>query len=163
MVGISGELNAYGYVSNNPVKYTDARGLGSFGSLEGWTVYKGLRAAGKTPEEASQMMVDGAKAEAAIGAAMFATGVLIGVGCMAASQLAGAAAGSGGTWTTQYIVRQAVGRDGGISVTLKERLNGVTVSIRHIVVKGGEIIHDHITHVGKHGGTRVFPPEWTGK
>ncbi|MCG8458574.1 MAG: RHS repeat-associated core domain-containing protein, partial [Holophagales bacterium] len=62
---------------------------------------------------------------------------------------------------TQEIVERAeAGRDGGRSRHLVEQLDGETTSVTHQVLRDGELIHQHQTHVGRHGSRRQFPDEW---
>lgn len=62
----------------------------------------------------------------------------------------------------ETIHRKSPGRDGAESTQTIERRNGETISRTHQVKKNGEIVHQHQNHVGKYGGERQFPDEWTG-
>ncbi len=73
-IGLRGGLNVYAYCGSQPMTAVDPSGLGSWGSLGGQTVYNGWRRAGKTPEQASSLMADGAETELAIGLGFGATG-----------------------------------------------------------------------------------------
>ena len=74
----------------------------------------------------------------------------------------GAGSGDGGRTTQEVKERKAPGRDGGKSEHIIEKKDGQTISKTHRVTKDGEVVHQHQDHVGKHGGTRRFPDEWTG-
>ena len=65
--------------------------------------------------------------------------------------------------STTAILRASPGRDGGQSVHLLEKINGKTNSVTHRVEVNGLVVHQHTTHVGKHGGRRSFPDAWTGQ
>jgi hypothetical protein len=67
----------------------------------------------------------------------------------------------GGSSVTK--TRKTPGRDGAnSSITLEKDAAGRTVSQRHSVSKDGNVLHQHQEHIGKHGGERRFPDEWTG-
>ncbi len=63
--------------------------------------------------------------------------------------------------TYEVIHRKVLGADGGISRIIIERQGGSTISRAHQVFKDGKIIHQHQTHIGKYGGERQFPVEWS--
>ena len=69
-IGISGGLNVYEYVRNNPTWLVDPEGAYPRGALEMQGIYKGLRMQGYTPVEASEAMADMAEVEAKIAGAM---------------------------------------------------------------------------------------------
>lgn len=77
----------------------------------------------------------------------------------AGNQAADAAKG-GGKWTKEVIERKAPGADGGSSRHIIENLDGKTNSVTHQVTKDGKVIHQHQTHIGRHGTQRQFPDEW---
>lgn len=56
--------------------------------------------------------------------------------------------------------RKEPGRDGGISKIIEEKKDGKTISVTHKVTNKGQTIHQHQTHIGKHGSTRRFPENW---
>ena len=59
--------------------------------------------------------------------------------------------------------RPTRGQDGATSKMAVEKLKGATISKRHTVTsRAGEVIHQHQEHIGKEGGIRRFPDEWTG-
>ena len=60
----------------------------------------------------------------------------------------------------KVLTRKNPGRDGGISHIIKELIEGRVNSTTHQVELGGKIIHQHQTHIGKHGTQRMFPDEW---
>ena len=66
----------------------------------------------------------------------------------------------GGKWTKDVIDRSSRGADGASSRHIIEKLDGKTNSVTHQVTKDGKVIHQHQTHVGKHGTTRQFPDKW---
>ncbi|MBL8398577.1 MAG: hypothetical protein JNL84_10625 [Candidatus Accumulibacter sp.] len=72
-----------------------------------------------------------------------------------------AAKGASGI-TKEVLVRKALGADGAKSVQIIERENGKLISRTHEVTKDGKVIHQHQNHIGKRGGERQFPDEWTG-
>lgn len=59
-------------------------------------------------------------------------------------------------------VRGDLGADGASSAAIREvDASGQTVSHTHRVVSPeGNILHQHQTHVGRHGTERQFPDEW---
>ena len=59
--------------------------------------------------------------------------------------------------------RGSPGGDGGLSQHLIKRDEmGNATSVTHRVTVDGVVVHQHETHLGKHGGARRFPDEWTG-
>ncbi|MEW6744301.1 MAG: hypothetical protein AB1486_16225, partial [Planctomycetota bacterium] len=78
----------------------------------------------------------------------------------AAKKAAKKAARGGGKWTKEVIERKAPGADGATSRHIIEKLDGKTNSVTHQVTKDGKVIHQHQTHIGKHGTQRQFPDEW---
>ena len=79
-----------------------------------------------------------------------------------AARSVGSAAGKGGNVTKEVIERGKPGRDGATSKHIVEKMDGETISKTHQVTKDGKVMHQHQDHVGKHGGERRFPDEWTG-
>ena len=70
------------------------------------------------------------------------------------------AAKGGGTVTK---TPKTLGRDGASSSLILEKdAAGRTVSRTHSVTKDMKTVHQHQEHIGKHGGERRFPDEWTG-
>ena len=65
-------------------------------------------------------------------------------------------------WTYKRHFRKTLGPDGGRSRIIKERFRGETSAIIHRVKRGKELVHQHVIHIGRYGGRRVFPDEWTG-
>ena len=65
-------------------------------------------------------------------------------------------------WTYERKTRPSLGRDGGRSWHLVEKYQGRTNAIIHRVKRGRELVHQHVTHVGRYGTRREFPDEWTG-
>jgi RHS repeat-associated protein len=106
---------------------------------------------------------------AAVGAATAAAGTAVAINAGSARRSAqkniaesrsSNAAGGGSTVTK---TRQTPGRDGATSgITLEKDAAGSTVSRTHTVTKDGQVIHQHQEHIGKYGGERRFPDEWTG-
>lgn len=80
----------------------------------------------------------------------------------AALKAGGVAAGEveGTNATNEVIERTAPGSDGASSRHIIEKLEGKTNSVTHQVTKNGQVVHQHQTHVGKHGTQRQFPDEW---
>lgn len=65
--------------------------------------------------------------------------------------------------TKEVLTRKAPGRDGGISEQIIERdASGNVISRTHKVTTDGKTVHQHQNNVGKEGGVRQFPDEWTG-
>ena len=62
--------------------------------------------------------------------------------------------------TKEVKVRPTPGGDGATSTHILERVDGEVNSVTHQVTKDGEVLHQHQTHVGKHGTERRFPDEW---
>ena len=78
---------------------------------------------------------------------------------------AGEFAGSeGGEISYEVRTRKAPGRDFGVSRTIVERVRGRTVSVTHQVIleteRGGMIVHQHTTWIGRFGGRWIAPPSW---
>jgi hypothetical protein len=71
-----------------------------------------------------------------------------------------AAEGAGRGITRVIKVRPTPGADNAISWHIIEKEGGETVSVTHQVDRGGDVVHQHQTHVGKGGGQRQFPNEW---
>gem|GEM_PF-4020657 len=65
-------------------------------------------------------------------------------------------------YTYEKVRRKSLGRDGARSEQLIEKRNGEMNSRTHTVTKDGETLHQHQNHLGKHGGERQLPDEWTG-
>lgn len=67
-------------------------------------------------------------------------------------------------WGTSFNIRVRgdLGADGASSAMIREAdASGNTVSMTHRVVSpDGNILHQHQTHVGRHGTERQFPDEW---
>jgi RHS repeat-associated protein len=64
---------------------------------------------------------------------------------------------------TETVKRKSFGGDGAESAHEIERdENGNIISTKHIVTKNGKVVHQHQNHIGKNGGNRRFPDEWTG-
>ncbi|HNQ21790.1 MAG TPA: RHS repeat-associated core domain-containing protein [Phycisphaerae bacterium] len=76
-IGIFGGLNVYAYGRVRPTSAVDPNGTYPLGALQMQAEYNGLRAMGKSPEEAAQMLVDRTEAEIMFTAACF-TGVAVG-------------------------------------------------------------------------------------
>jgi hypothetical protein len=63
---------------------------------------------------------------------------------------------------TQIVrTRPEPGADGGISNHIIEQQDGETTSVTHQVEVDGQVVHQHQTYIGKYGGQRQFPPEWS--
>lgn len=63
--------------------------------------------------------------------------------------------------TKEVVTRPNPGRDGATSRMIRERTDGQTTSVTHQVTSpDGRVIHQHQTHVGRHGTERRFPDEW---
>jgi RHS repeat-associated protein len=164
-IGLAGGLNQYGYANGDPVNLSDPFGLcpSCVGAVAG--VATGFLIAKLTG-------ADYGLKDAAVDAALGAVGGGIVSKLDKLNDLrkaAGAAddvvdATRGGKRVVEDVVeRAAPGRDGGQSRHINEKVNAKTNSVTHQVERNGEIIHQHTTHVGKHGTQRRFPDEWTGK
>ncbi len=65
--------------------------------------------------------------------------------------------------TNEVLTRKSKGGDGGASQQIIERdASGNVISRTHKVTTDGKTVHQHQNHVGKEGGVRQFPDEWTG-
>ncbi|MBX3630971.1 MAG: RHS repeat protein [Nitrosomonas sp.] len=65
--------------------------------------------------------------------------------------------------TKEVLTRKSKGSDGGTSQQIIERdAPGNVISRTHKVTTDGKTVHQHQNHVGKEGGIRQFPDEWTG-
>lgn len=73
----------------------------------------------------------------------------------------GAVATTRGAPTYEVIARTAPGRDGGRSVHIIERVGGEVVGVTHQVRVDGSVVHQHQRFIGKYGGERYFPSEWS--
>jgi hypothetical protein len=62
--------------------------------------------------------------------------------------------------TKEIKVRPTPGRDGATSTHIIERVDGQVNSVTHRVTKDGKVLHQHQTHIGKHGTEHRFPDEW---
>jgi hypothetical protein len=71
-----------------------------------------------------------------------------------------ASVSGGSNITNQVIRRTSLGADSGESLHIIERMNGEAISVTHQVTRGGKIIHQHQTHIGKYGTSRQFPNQW---
>jgi RHS repeat-associated protein len=60
----------------------------------------------------------------------------------------------------EITTRGSLGADGATSQTIRESLDGETISVTHRVELAGEVIHQHQTHIGSAGTERMFPDEW---
>lgn len=83
---------------------------------------------------------------------------------------AGAEASAGKTalrkmaqYTREKLPRRSLGADGARSLQIIEREGEEVLSRTHQVIKKDEIVHQHQNLMGKYGGERQFPDEWTGK
>ena len=68
----------------------------------------------------------------------------------------------GEKFTKEVVKRGKLGRDGGQSQHVIEKVNGQTTSTTHQVFKDGKTIHQHQDHVGKFGTKRRFSDDLTG-
>lgn len=68
---------------------------------------------------------------------------------------------TGDETTKETKSRNSPGKDGAKSEHEVEKdANGDTISVTHKVTKNGEVIHQHQSHIGKHGTRTQFPNEW---
>ncbi len=66
-------------------------------------------------------------------------------------------------FSEEVIERKTPGLDGGKSQQVIERdPDGNAISRTHTVTKESQIVHQHQNSIGKYGGERQFPDEWTG-
>jgi hypothetical protein len=74
----------------------------------------------------------------------------------------GSSAAEDADGVTQIVkTRPEPGADGGISNHIIEQQNGQTTSVTHQVEVDGQVVHQHQTYIGKYGGQRELPPEWS--
>lgn len=65
--------------------------------------------------------------------------------------------------TKEVLTRKSKGGDGGTSQQIIERdASGNVISRTHEVTTDGKTVHQHQNSIGKNGGVRQFPDEWTG-
>ena len=181
-VGVTG--SAYGYVSDNPTNGTDPTGLcnskgqgrfwdvfnpfstnnpircaeqnGSNRLLEANPAYQAIQHGYNAYEDAQSSCSSNWSIAWESAQALFWSADTVGT---ALSPFSGGEADSG---ISQIVkTRRAPGSDGGVSRHIIEQENGETVSVTHQVSLDGDIIHQHQTYVGKYGGQRQFPDEWS--
>ena len=147
-------FNRYSYANNSPYKYIDP---------------DGRQAAEKFVEQHRKDMEAGKggiyKPLMPVAVAVTSAAVVISVAAaspLVAATLTKPAADKGVKITKEVLERKTPGRDGGSSKQIIERRDGVANSRTHEVTKDGETVHQHQNHMGKHGGERQFPHEWTG-
>ena len=186
--GGAGYFNRYAYTFNDPVNFTDPTGMAACPGLCGTVrADPNLANARATVTSAASAQLD--NAHTALDAAGLAPGVgivpdaanaalYLARGDLGNAAISGAAmvpvvgqAAGGGRLAAKgadFIevstrTRPAKGADGATSEFITERRNGEAISTTHRVTqRNGEVSHQHQDHVGKHGGQRRFPDEWTG-
>lgn len=157
-------FNRYRYANGNPYKFVDPDGR--FGTSIERAIERDIvaRASGEITEEEYFDRAEARASGAAVGVAVVATAV---TGGRAAPLL---------KLSLRPIARKVVeetkkeskqrstpGRDGGQStVTVERNASGEAISRTHTVKRDGEVVHQHQEQLGKHGGERSFPDEWTG-
>jgi RHS repeat-associated protein len=165
-----GNFNRYAYANNNPFKYVDPDGRSATLAVQSfmaadvavpeptdaawpkWVGY-GVVLAGAVAVDAA-MQSESTEPASAEDKALSPEG---NVGA-SASPDAGVAEVS-----TETIERPAAGSDGArSSISIERDENGDAISRRHTVTKDGEVVHQHQEQLGRHGGERAFPDEWTG-
>jgi len=174
-IGVAGGLNLYQFNGNNPVTFTDPFGLCKddgdpecrsalervWDKASAWLNSAPGRLASALSDAAGVVLdgintvLPGSKSISEGLAGVSADGSKLSHGQQALSVAAGAA--------TIILTRPTPGRDGGTSRHILEQVGGKTNSVVHQVERGGEIIHQHTTHVGKYGTLRRFADEWTGR
>ena len=165
-----GDLNLFAYVGGDPVTRFDPAGLlGLDGISDGgyW-----MRRAGSEAAAAAYEQGQGAVGVEVLGTALggvVGAKALGGLGRMVrrakkaasrATRPCGGASKGRGKITEEVIPRKAPGADGAKSKHILEKIDGKTNSTTHQVIKDGKVVHQHQTHIGKHGTRRQFPDEW---
>ncbi|MBX7144588.1 MAG: hypothetical protein K1X79_09075 [Oligoflexia bacterium] len=149
-----GDTNLYGYVVGDPINRFDPLGLEDI-----------LAGSVFSPENLAKRY---AAASGAVKSALIQPGDFAAAGIAALLELGelGSIVGErlgGEVCTKEVFQRKAFGSDGGISKQFIERdATGNAISRTHQVTVDGNIVHQHIVHFGKYGGTRTFPDRWTG-
>jgi RHS repeat-associated protein len=161
----------YSYAADNPLNRADPTGLcGLIGCLEDVAEGAGNSVAGAADTvtgglstkalDAIGIEPNTCSAEFRAGKIAGYAGVLIpGVGEeeLAAKGLTDAESGIIQVLKT----RPALGADQGVSTHIIEQRGADTISVTHQVTRDGEVIHQHQTYVGKYGGLKQFPDEWS--
>jgi RHS repeat-associated protein len=161
-------FNRYAYANDNPYKYADPNGKSPLIAWGGGGYGAGVLAYAAS-QYAAWGSVDWKLALSSSAAQMGAFAGLLGaadsVG-LTIEEVGGAGAGAAGeisTSTTREVIeRVSRGADGAISHQIVERENGEAISRIHRVTKDGEVVHQHHNSLGKSGGVRQFPDQWTG-
>jgi RHS repeat-associated protein len=161
---LSGE--PYSYTGDNPVNYSDPSGL-IFGipgtpsweevdeGVAGWGDKLTFGLTKKIREGIGDENIDAcSSAYQAGGYAGLVTGVLI------PGEDDAEAADESANLAREITTRGSLGADGATSQTIRETLNGETISVTHRVELDGDVIHQHQTHIGSAGTERMFPDEW---
>jgi hypothetical protein len=89
-------------------------------------------------------------------------GMLLGLAGARSASSPGSKLEAGKGTTREVLERNAKGADGAASAQVIEREVGEVISRTHVVTKDGKTIHQHQNSIGKAGGERQFPDEWTG-
>ncbi|WP_146216056.1 hypothetical protein [Nitrospira lenta] len=162
--------NVYAYSANNPYRFVDPSGntpidlvfLAVDVAKLGFAVYTGVGI--------SSAVVDVGLSIAGVVSPVAGTGELLKAGrgaehsieAITGIQNGADAVRSSITITKETIEKKTLGADGARKIETIERENGAAISRTQTVTKDGEIIHQHQNQIGKHGGERQFPDEWTG-
>jgi len=173
-----GDINLYSYTSNDPIDRNDPDGrfagciVGA--AISGALIDAGVQIYGNFILGNPKGLFSGVGTAALFGAGK---GALLGLTCGIAPALKALrtarelkAVGGGTRAATkarderaikEVIERKALGKDGATSRHIIERnADGTTRSVTHRVERDGNVIHQHQTHIGKHGTERDFPDEW---
>ena len=169
------EANLYAYAANNPVTEIDPDGTcfilcAIVNAVVSVAIYA-------VTTDSSKWNLGDAAREAVVGAAtgFVGVGLLSRIGSIgriasrasnAFSRLARPStivrAHSDRLWSYEKVVRKTLGSDEGRSWHLIEKFAGRTNAVIHRVRVGRDIVHQHVTHVGRYRSLRAFPDEWTG-
>jgi RHS repeat-associated protein len=161
----SGGINLYSYVRNNPINNADPFGWAEDVNRPAVSVVSGplggIASYGPPTPDPRITAHDRDPGEYAIGFRDFWFSEDYGTAPNGEPILGGTPPVPGAGLIKKFCkIRKVPGRDGATSSIIKEVQDGQTISVTHQVVKDGKVIHQHQTHIGKHGTERGFPDEW---
>ena len=173
-------FNRYAYGNNNPFRYVDPDGLSPKGCGDGscpsfyddftyWSNKSALSASNSlTGQDSGQLLpahnlagMLGSSFGRFVALAPLRTAARGNIGPITSPKTT--VVGITGKPTKEVLTRKSKGGDGGISQQTIERDEaGNVISRTHRVIANGKTVHQHQNQIGKEGGVRQFPDEWTG-